>query len=425
LATTNKQVLAWAVYDWANSAFATVVMAGFFPVFFREYWSAGQESGAVTLHLGAANSIAGLIVIAAAPVLGAIADQAALRKRFLLSFAAFGIVMTGAMFWIEQGEWLLAAACYSLAAIGFAGANAFYDSLLVSVAPRARYDQVSALGYALGYLGGGLLFALCVLMYSYPRTFGFASGVQVVQASFLLVALWWTIFALPLVIGVSEKQDRQSRGAASALRAGLRQLKTTVGQIRQLRMAALFLAAYWLYIDGVDTVVVLAVDYGKSLGFATGDLILALLITQFVGFPATVAFGYLGRRLGTKRGILIGIGMYILVLIWGAGIRSAWEFYALAVAIGLVQGGVQSLSRAFFARLIPASQSAELFGFYNLLGKFAAIIGPTLVGWVGVLTGNPRLGILSLLALFIAGAGLLMFVDDERASQASVGSVAA
>jgi MFS transporter, UMF1 family len=415
LQATNKEILAWACYDWANSAFATVVMAGFFPIFFREYWSVGQASETITLHLGAATSVASLTIILAAPLLGAVADQAGLRKRFLLMFAALGILMTGALFWIAQGQWLLAAVIYAFAAIGFGGANAFYDSLLVVVAPKDRYDQVSALGFALGYLGGGLLFALCVVMYSFPQAFGFADGAQVVRTSFLIVALWWAVFSLPLLIGVREARvARAPAHFTGALSAGFRQLKTTFRHIRQLRTAALFLLAYWLYIDGVDTVVVMAVDYGKALGFKTGDLILALLIVQFVGFPATIGFGYLGRRLGTKTGIFIAIGVYVLVLCWAATIEAAWEFYVLAVAIGLVQGGIQSLSRAYYARLIPPHQAAELFGFYNMLGKFAAIIGPVLVGWVGVLSGSPRIGILSLLVLFLAGAAILVWVDDSQ-----------
>lgn len=394
-------------------------MAGFFPIFFREYWSAGQNSGTITFHLGAANSIAALSIILAAPFLGAVADCAGLRKQFLLTFALLGIIMTGGLFWVAQGQWLFAATIYALAAIGFAGANVFYDSLLIGIAPRDRYDNVSALGFALGYLGGGLLFALCVLMYTFPQTFGFDSGSQVVHASFLMVALWWLAFTQPLLFRVEEPKVRRQVNTTRVLRIGLRQLKNTLGHVRQLRMAALFLAAYWLYIDGVDTVVLMAVDYGKALGFATGDLILALLVVQFVGFPATIAFGHLGRRLGTKTGILIAIGIYILVICWGATIGAAWEFYVLAVAIGLVQGGIQSLSRAYYARLIPPAQAAELFGFYNMLGKFAAIIGPVMVGWVVLLTDSHRVGILSLLILFIGGAMLLAFVDAGRAGETS------
>ncbi|MBA2410334.1 MAG: MFS transporter [Gammaproteobacteria bacterium] len=416
LESNKREILAWACYDWANSAYATVVMAGFFPIFFREYWSAGQASTDITLHLGMSNSIASVFVIAALPLLGAVADVAGWRKRLLLTFATFGIVATFCMFWIAPGAWLLAAGVYALATIGFAGANAFYDSLLIGVAPRHRYDTVSALGFALGYLGGGLLFALCVVMYSFPDAFGFEGGAQVVRVSFLLTASWWCLFSLPLMMFVREPPHAGRAGAKGTLRAGFRRLAATLKNIRELHMVALFLVAYWCYIDGVDTVVLLAVDYGKALGFETGDLILALLLVQFVGFPATIAFGFLGQKLGTKTGILIAVGVYILVLCWGATINAAWEFYVLAASIGLVQGGIQSLSRAFYARLIPPEKAAELFGFYNMLGKFAAIVGPVMVGWTGVLTGSHRLGILSLLVLFIAGAIVLMFVKDPEAS---------
>jgi UMF1 family MFS transporter len=410
----HRTIYAWAFYDWANSAYATVVMAGFFPVFFREYWSAGQASEAITFRLGLANSLPSLLIIVAAPLLGAVADRAGVRKRFLFAFSLLGMVCTFGMFWIAQGQWFIAASLYALSAIGFAGANAFYDALLIGVAPKDRYDDVSALGFALGYLGGGLLFALCVVMYTFPETFGFDTGARVVQASFLLVAAWWFLFSLPLLISVKEARVTRRPDVAGSLRDGLRQLKSTLSHIRQVRMAALFLAAYWLYIDGVDTVVRMAVDYGKALGFETGDLIMALLIVQFVGFPATLTFGYIGRRLGAKTGILIAIASYGLVLCWGATIGAVWEFYVLAVAIGLVQGGIQSLSRAYYARLIPPERAAEFFGFYNMLGRFAAIIGPVMVGWVGVVTGSPRIGILSLLVLFVAGAAILAFVDDRH-----------
>ncbi|HKH21057.1 MAG TPA: MFS transporter [Gammaproteobacteria bacterium] len=414
--STHRTILAWAFYDWANSSFATVVMAGFFPVFFREYWNAGQSSEAITFHLGTANSVASVIVLAAAPFFGAVADRAG-RKQFLFVFTLLGVITTGGLFWVARGEWQVAVTLYALAIIGFAGANTFYDALLIGIAPKDRYDDVSALGFALGYLGGGLLFALCVVMYTFPRTFGFDNGVQAVQASFLMVAVWWSVFTVPLLIGVEEPRILQRMNILCALKGGTHQLASTIRHIRQLRHAALFLAAYWLYIDGVDTVVRMAVDYGKALGFETGDLIMALLITQFVGFPATIAFGYLGRRLGTKAGIFIAIGVYILVLCWGATIEAAWEFYVLAVAIGLVQGGIQSLSRAYYARLIPVEKSAELFGFYNMLGKFAAIIGPVMMGWAGRLAGSPRIGILSLLILFIGGAVLLMMVKGDRAAR--------
>lgn len=416
----KKQIQAWAFYDWANSAYFTVVVAGFFPIFFRDYWSAGQESSAITFRLGMANSASSLLIVLVAPVLGAIADRGGVRKQFLFAFALLGIVMTAGLFWIQQGHWQLAAGVYVLATIGVMGGNIFYDALLVGITSKDRYDAVSALGFGLGYLGGGLLFTLCVLMSLFPSAFGLSDAAQGVRVSFLLVALWWAVFAIPLFVSVGDPASNRRVAIDQAITGGFRQLIDTFRHIRQLRTVGLFLAAYWLYIDGVDTVVRMAVDYGRALGFGSNQLIVALLITQFVGFPAAIAFGRVGERLGTRTGIFIAIAVYIVATVWGSAMTETWEFYALAVAIGLVQGGIQSLSRAFYARLIPADKAAEFFGFYNMLGKFAAIIGPVMVGWVGALAGNPRLGILSILVLFIAGGSLLAFVDTETTLSESV-----
>ena len=412
-AGNSKQIYAWAFYDWANSAFATVIMAGFFPLFFRDYWSAGEESQAITFHLGLANSVASLLIVISAPLLGAIADQGSAHKRFLFVFACLGVAMTAGMFWIAQGQWELAVALYVFATIGFMGGNIFYDALIVSVAPRSRYDAVSALGFGLGYLGGGLLFSVCVLMSLYPAFFGFEDATLAVRFSFLMVACWWAIFSVPIFVTV-QGPAATTRPRVGIVLGGLQQLGDTFRHIRQLRMVGLFLLAYWLYIDGVDTIVRMAIDYGRALGFGREDLIVALLITQFVGFPAAIAFGRLGQWLGTKTGIFMALGVYIIATIWGSMMAAPWEFYGLAVTIGLVQGGIQSLSRAYYARLIPADKTAEFFGFYNMLGKFAAVLGPIMVGWVGILSGNPRFGLLSILVLFILGGIVLFFVDTSQ-----------
>jgi UMF1 family MFS transporter len=407
----RRGVVSWALYDWGNSAFATVMMAGFFPIFFRDVWSAGEASADITFRLGLANSIASLVIVALGPVLGAIADSGGWRKHFLLAFLALGVTMTGALTWVAMGRWELALTLFVLSTVGFLGGNVFYDSLIVSVTSEEHYDVVSAFGYALGYLGGGLLFAGCVAMTLWPARLGLAGAEQAVRLSFLLTALWWAVFSIPLFVFVSERGAAARVGLASAVRGGLSQLAATFREVRRLRTVTLFLLAYWLYIDGVDTIIRMAVDYGMALGFGRNGLILALLITQFVGFPAAIAFGRIGAHLGAKTGILIGIGVYVGVTVWAFFMDSTWEFYALAVTIGLVQGGVQALSRSFYARLIPPDKSAEFFGFYNMLGKFAAVIGPVLMGVVGVVTGNPRAAILSILVLFVGGGTLLVFVN--------------
>jgi UMF1 family MFS transporter len=411
---TSRPVLSWALYDWANSAFATVVMAGFFPLFFRDYWSKGSESSEITFYLGMGNALASLLIVVMAPVLGAIADSGGWRKKFLAWFALLGIVMTAGMFWVAQGQWQMALLLFSLALIGFMGANIFYDSLLVSVSDEDQLDRTSAWGFSLGYLGGGLLFALCVAVVINHEAFGFSTAADVVRLSFLVVAIWWAVFSIPLFLWVKEKDGKRELSIASTVQQGFRQFVDTFHEIRRYRYVAHFLLAYWLYIDGVDTIVRMAVDYGRALGIDSNDLITALLVTQFVGFPAAIVFGFFGERVGTKRALLVGIGVYIFITIWGSRMDETWEFYGLAVMIGLVQGGVQSLSRSLYARLIPTEKAAEFFGFYNMLGKFAAVIGPMMMGWMAVLTQSPRLSILSLLVLFISGGVLLYFLDVKK-----------
>jgi UMF1 family MFS transporter len=417
--TEKRAVLSWALYDWANSAFSTTVMAGFFPICYKQFWCNGVAISESTFHLGMANSLSSVIIAALSPFLGAIADRGGTKKKFLLFFAAMGIVMTGALRFVLLGQWPVALSLYMAACIGFAGGNIFYDSLIVGVAREEKVDLVSALGFALGYLGGGILFALNVWMTLSPQTFGLSDGGQALQISFLTVSIWWAVFSIPIFLFVDEPEVEDRKKGLAAVRAGIGQLAETFRKIRNLRVVFLFLIAYWLYIDGVDTIVRMAVDYGMSIGFEPTGLITALLITQFVGFPAALVFGKIGQRLGAKTGILIGIGVYLGVTIWGYFIKHQAEFYILAVVIGLVQGGVQALSRSFYTRIIPRDKVAEFFGFYNLLGKFAAVIGPFMMGWVSMATGDPRYSILSIGLLFLAGGIILFFVDEEEGRRAA------
>jgi len=413
----KQRIWSWALYDWANSAFATTVMAGFFPVFFKEYWNPGVEPVVSTFRLGVANSVASIMVVVFAPLLGAMADQLGRRKGFLLLFASLGMVMTGGLFWVAQGAWWLAALLFVFAVVGFSGSNLFYDSLLPFVADRRQVDSVSALGYALGYLGGGILFLINVLMVQFPAWFGLTDAAEAVRVAFLTVVVWWGVFSLPLVLWVHEPVQEQRPGVLESCLAAARQLRDTLRHIAHYEQIALFLVAYWFYIDGVGTVIRMAVDYGLALGFPSNSLIVALLITQFVGFPAALVFGRLGKIYGPRNGIFVGLGVYVLVTTWAAFMDKVWEFYVLAVVVGLVQGGVQSLSRSLYSRLVPLHRSAEFFGFYNMLGKFAAIVGPLLVGWTGVITGQPRLGILSVLILFLIGGTLLWHVKVRGEAQ--------
>lgn len=418
----KKALLSWALYDWANSAFATTVIAGFFPIFFKQYWSHGADTTASTARLGLANSIAGIFVALMAPILGSIADRGSSKKKFLSFFAFMGVVMTISLYMVSKGNWPMAVMVYVFASVGFSGGNIFYDSLITGVASETEFDFVSSLGFSLGYLGGGILFALNVWMTLSPETFGFEGRGEAVRFSFLTVGVWWAVFSIPILLFVKEPESSESVSGFRAVRAGLFQFLHTFREIRHMKTIFLFLAAYWLYIDGVDTIVRMAVDYGISIGFESNDLIVALLITQFIGFPSAIAFGYLGGKIGARRAIFIAIAVYLFVSIWGAFMQSKNEFYILAIIVGLVQGGIQALSRSFYARIIPVSKSAEYFGFYNMLGKFAAVLGPVVMGGAGLLVRHigyssnvaSRVSITSIAIFFIAGGVLLYFVDEEK-----------
>lgn len=410
----RRPVLGWAFYDWANSAFALSIMTSFFPVLMAGYWNDGAPSSVGTFRLGMANGISSLLVALLTPLIGTLADRGGRRKAWLLWVTGLGCAMTAALYFLAAGMWFAAALLYVGASGAFAVGNSLYDSLLVDVAAPGEYDRVSAYGYALGYLGSALLFTINVLMVLYPARFGLASADQAVRVAFVLVALWWLVFSLPLAWWVRDDAGRDA--APVALAAGFRQLADTLRSVRQHPALWRFLLAYWLYIDAVFTIIKMAVDYGLALGLPQQALIQAILLTNFVAFPAALAFGWLGTAIGTRAGIYVGLGIYLLATTAAGFLSLEWHFYALAVVIGLVQGGVQSLSRSFFARLVPAGRSGEYFGFYNMLGKFAAIIGPMLVGVVTLFSGSQRLGLASLVVLFSAGLVLLVRVPAESAA---------
>ncbi|HEX7504932.1 MAG TPA: MFS transporter [Syntrophales bacterium] len=421
----RRAIFGWAMYDWANSAFATTVMASFFPIFFKEYWTVGTDPVVSTAQLGFANSTAGILVAFLAPILGAMADRGEAKKSFLLFFAAIGVMATCVLYLIPRGHWETAAACYVVAMMGFSGSIIFYDSLLTTVAPEARRDSVSSLGFSLGYLGGGVLFALNVWMALSPAAFGLRDSGHGVKLSFLSVGIWWAVFSLPLILLVRERTGTIKSPPSVIIREGLGQLRDTFREIRHLKTIFLFLAAYWLYIDGVDTIIVMALDYGLSIGFKAEDLIVALLITQFIGFPSALVFGWLGERIGAKRAILIGIGVYLFISIYGAFINDKREFYILACIIGLVQGGVQALSRSLYSRIIPVDKSAQYFGFYNMLSRFATVAGPILIGTTALTaramgyqgTTASRISIVSVSILFLAGGFILRKVDENKGKE--------
>jgi UMF1 family MFS transporter len=303
---------------------------------------------------------------------------------------------------------------YVTAAVGFSGGNIFYDSLLPGVADKSKVDFVSSLGFSMGYIGGGLLFAVNVLMYLKPELFGIPDAAVAIKLSFVTVGIWWAVFTIPLLKYVREPKIHDPVPLTKAVGLGWKQLADTFKKIRHLKVVGLFLLAYWFYIDGVDTIVRMAVDYGMSIGFESSSLIIALLIVQFVAFPAALLYNVFASKVGTKRAVLIAICAYGLITIFGYFMKTEVHFYSLAMIIGLFQGGIQALSRSLYTRIIPRDKAAEFFGFFNMLGKFAAVLGPVMMGTVTLLTGNPRAGILSILILFAVGGFLLTKVNIEE-----------
>jgi len=414
---SKKSIRSWAMYDWANSAFATTVMSGFFPLFFKAYWANPDNPSESTFYLGMANSIASIIVAALAPFLGAIADRGTAKKKFLFTFAFLGVVMTGGLWMVAQGYWQMAVLLYVLATVGFSGGNIFYDSLLPGIASEKKVDYVSSLGFAMGYIGGGILFLINVLMYLKPDLFGIPDGATAIRLSFVTVAVWWAVFSIPVALWVKEPKIYKPVGIGTAVGLGWKQLIDTLRDIRHLRVVGIFLLAYWLYIDGVDTIVRMAVDYGATLKFPDSALITALLMVQFIAFPCALLFALFAKKIGAKQAIMVGIFGYGVITFLGYFMKEVWHFYALAAMVGLFQGGIQALSRSLYTRIIPAEKAAEFFGFYNMLGKFAAVIGPAMMGTITLVTGNIRYGILSILTLFILGGYFLIKVNIEEGSR--------
>ena len=409
----SKNAWKWAFYDWANSGFATTVMAGFFPIFFKSFWAGDLDAAESTFVIGSINSLIGLLIAISAPILGAIADAGKTKKKFLYIFASLGILATGYLFFIPESSWKLAVAFYGLGVIGFSGGNIFYDALIVSVSSPDQRNRTSSLGFSLGYLGGGLLFLINVLMYLYPQWFGLSGPADAVLWSFMSVAIWWFIFSLPLLLHVKEKDDLVDTNRNNVVTVAFTNLLNTAKSVRNYKKVVIFLLAYFLYMDGVDTIIRMATSYGSDIGLSASSMISALLLTQFVGFPATLIFGFYADKFGYKESLTFAIVVYICVVLFSSQMDTATEFFIVAGIIGLVQGGVQAISRSYFSNLIPQDKAAEFFGFYNFIGKSSVFLGPFMVSGIALITGSPSIGILSLLILFIPGLILLWKVPDN------------
>ena len=414
LGLDRQELRAWAMYDWANSAFMTTIIAAVFPVYYAQVAAAGIDPNEATFRFSVATTLALTIVALSAPVLGIVADFAAMKKRLLLVFQAIGLVATAAMYFIYEGQWLWALTLFVIGNIGVSGAFTFYDSLLPHIAEPGELDRVSSAGYALGYMGGGLLLAINLAWISSPQTFGLADTAQATRLSFLSVAIWWGLFSIPLFRHVSEPpvvhRGPTPTGVALVTTA-FSQLVETLRDLARFRQAFLMLIAFLVYNDGINTIIRMASIYGAQLGIDQGDLILALLLVQFVGIPFAFAFGRLAAALGAKRSIFLSLAVYVGISILGYFMKTAAHFYLLAILVGMVQGGSQALSRSLFASMIPKQKSSAFFAFFAVFEKFAGIIGPAIFAMTIGATGSSQNAILSVIIFFVAGALLLARVD--------------
>lgn len=416
---------AWCLYDWANSSFVTTIIAAVLPVFFVSVVCAKDP---VTIMLpgfsitsnsqslwGYAMSFAAFLVAIGAPVFGAAADAGGKRKLFLGIMTAVGVISSALLFFSGPGLVGYTLLMVILGQIGFAGANVFYNSLLVYVTPPERRSIVSARGFAMGYLGGGLLLALNLLMIKQPGLFRIPEGSMAVKLSFISVALWWAGFSVPLFKRVPEEISSSGTDFKTSFITGIKSLSTTLKSIRKHKQAFRFLLSFLLYNDGIQTIIMMATVFGKAeLGLGSGHLIAALLLTQLIGVPGSVLYGKFAAKIGSKKALLTGITCYIGVVLYAWKMTEAWQFWVLAGAVGLLQGGVQAISRSFYSLLIPQNQASEYFGFFSISSRFASILGPLLFAVIGDLTGSTRNSIISISVFFIAGGIILLTVKDTK-----------
>ncbi|MFZ5633437.1 MAG: MFS transporter [Bacillota bacterium] len=407
----SKPALAWVMYDWADSAFACTIMAAVLPIFFKDVAAAGHPQA--SSFWAYTQSLSMLAVALMAPVLGAIADQSFARVKFMRFFAYLGITGTALLFLVDKGDYVLCSLFYIMGAIGFYSANVFYDSLLSRVVPAEEMDCLSAKGYAMGYLGGGLLLAINMASIMFPGAFFLPDTLWATKITFLTVALWWFVFSLPFFRHVREEREPVKINFHT-VRLGFGRLQSTFREIRKYRELSKFLLAFWLYNDGISTIILMATVYGRDVGIGMSHLIGALLLTQFVAFPFSLIFGRAAAAFGAKRAVFTGLSIYILIIILAFFMKSALHFWILAAMVGTVQGGTQAISRSLYASMVPSAKTSEFFGFMGISSKFAAIFGPFIFGVASQMSGSSRIGIISLLIFFLAGGLILAAVDVDK-----------
>ena len=426
----RPELRAWAMYDWANSAWVLTITTAIFPIYFEKVVASGFEQGVALQRYGWISAGSLLTIGLAAPVLGALADFAGIRKRMLGVFLALGAAATACLFFVQQGDWLMAALLFGAANIGAQGAFVFYDSLLGHVARPDEIDRVSTAGYAAGYLGSAILLTLQLAWYFYPGSFGLPSGEDLSPAestlpqrlAFLSVAVWWVAFSIPLFRRVPEPPRRiepDERPGLNPVRIALVRLGETFRDLRSYRHAFLMLAAFLIYNDGIGTIIRMATIYAADLDIGTAAIVGSVLLAQVVGVPFAFVFGGLAGRIGPKRAILLGLAVYVLVTIYAFFLDTAWEFFALSLVVSTVQGGTQALSRSLFTSLVPRHRTSEFFGFYGVLDKVGVAIGPFVFATTAALSGSSRFGIASIVGFFVVGSIILTRVDVEAGREAA------
>ena len=426
----RPELRAWAMYDFGISGLQTIIMTAVFPIFFVKVAAAEMNAERASAWWGYINTIGAVLIAVLAPVLGALADFKAAKKKFLVAFMLLGVGATSAMFFVQRGDLMFASVAFVLSLAGATGSMTFYEALLPHIADESEIDRVSTAGYALGYVGGGLLLALALAVIQKPELLGLPHGVGLTSAqatlparlSFLAVAAWWVAFSIPVLRAVAEpprllEPDEATR--AAPIRASIQRLGKTLRELRDYKQAFLMMLAFTIYNDGIQTIIKMASVYGTELKIDQGQLIAAILLVQFIGIPAAFAFGSLAGKLGAKRSIFLGLLVYTGICVFGYFLRTARDFWILAIVVGLVQGGTQALSRSLFATLVPKHKSGEFFGFFSVFEKFGGILGPLAFAVAVQFSGSSRVAILSVVVFFVVGAWLLTMVDVTAGAAAA------
>jgi len=407
----TKEEKSWIMYDWANSAYSLIIVTAILPIYFKYVASnAGVAESTSTALWGYASSIGTLLISLLAPILGTIADYHGYKKKFFNIFMICGVIMTLALVLVPNHSWIALLVVYIISHMGFQGANIFYDGFLVDVTLDEKTDRVSSYGYGMGYIGSALLFVV-VMILQVTGGFGLLNGDVVTKICFVLTALWWLTFSIPFFKNV--KQIHGIEPQKQVVRLSLKRLKTTISEIKKHRAIVVFLIAYFFYIDGVDTIFTMATTFGIDMGITSDTLIIILLAVNIVAFPFTVLYGYLAKKVGTKPMILVAICIYIIICTYALFMKTPLDFWILGMLVATSQGGIQALSRSYFARIIPKEKANEFFGFYNIFGKFSAILGPLIFALMTQITGKSQYGIASLIVLFVVGAILFMTSTTE------------